>query len=91
MHTDKRCIPAIHVFGSNIIHMHDVPTFKATQFAPLLNNLQKKFPSNIWPDTELGCQAIHENFANGAIKVTHSLWSHKFVLWVCDELSSDLG
>ncbi len=51
---DKRCIPAIHAFGSNIICMHDVPTFKVMQFAPLLNNLQKKFPGDVWPDTELG-------------------------------------
>src|SRR5260370_15274679 len=44
---DKRCISAIHVFGNNIMRMHDVPTFKATQFAPLLNSLRKKFPGDL--------------------------------------------
>ena len=73
------------------MRVHDVPTFKAIQFAPLLNILQKKFPCNCWHDMELGCQAIHEDFVNGVIKVTQSLWSHKFVLWVCNELSLDLG
>ncbi len=88
---DERCISAIHAFGNNIMRVHDVPTFKATQFAPLLNSLQKKFPGNLWLDREPGRQAIHEDFANGVIKATHSLWSHKFVLWVCNKLSLDLG
>jgi hypothetical protein len=64
--------------------MHDVPTFKATQFAPLLNIFRKKFPGNPWLDTEPGRQAIHEDFGNGIIKATHSLRSHKFILWVCE-------
>jgi len=37
MHTDERCITAIHVFGNNIMRIHNIPTFKVTQFAPLLN------------------------------------------------------
>jgi len=49
------------------MYVHDVPTFKATQFAPLLNSLQKKFPGNLRPDTEPGRQAAHEDFANDAI------------------------
>ena len=73
------------------MRVHDVPTFKATQFAPLLNLLRKKFPGDLWLDTEPGCQTVHEDFANGVIKVTHSFWSHKFVLWVCNELDLDLG
>ena len=88
---DERCISAIHAFGNNIMCVHDVPTFKVTQFAPLLNSLWKKFPGDLWLDRELGCQAVHENFVNGVIKVTHLLWSHKFVLWVCNKLSLDLG
>ena len=88
---DERCILAIHVFGNNIMCVHDVPTFKAMQFAPLLNSLQKKFPGDLWLDRELGRQAIHEDFVNGVIKVTHLLQSHKFVLWVCNKLSLDLG
>src|SRR5260221_3602526 len=67
--------------------VHDVSTFKATQFAPLLNKFQKKFPGDPWRDTELGCQAVCEDFTNGLIKGTHSRRSDKFVLWVCDELS----
>jgi diphthamide biosynthesis methyltransferase len=35
-------------------------------------------------------KAVHEDFANGVIKATHSLRSHKFVLWVCNELHLDL-
>ena len=73
------------------MHMHDVLTFKVTQFAPLLNLLWKKFTGDLWLDTEPGCQTIHEDFANGVIKTTHSLWSHKFVLWVCNKLYLDLG
>jgi hypothetical protein len=72
------------------MRVHDVPTFKATQFAPLLNLLRKKFPGDLWLDTEPGCQTVREDFANGVIKVTYSLRSHKFVLWVCNELSLDL-
>ena len=60
--------------------VHDVPTFKATQFSPLLNSLQKNFPGDLWPDTEPGRQAIHENFAHSFINATHSLRSHKFIL-----------
>jgi hypothetical protein len=45
---EERCISAIHAFGNNIMHMHDVPTFKATQFAPLLNSLQKKAEEGSW-------------------------------------------
>ena len=73
------------------MRVHDVPTFKATQFTPLLNHLRKKFPGNLWLDTEPGRQAVHEDFANGVIKATHKLRSHKFILWVCNELSLDLG
>ena len=73
------------------MHVHDVLTFKAMQFAPLLNIIQKKFPSDHWRDIEPGHQPVHKDFANGVIKATHSLRSHKFVLWVCNELSSDLG
>jgi len=79
------------VFGNNIMGMHDVPTFKVTQFAPLLNSLPKKFPGDLWLDREPGHQAIHKDFVNGVIKATHSLQSHKFVLWVCNKLSLDLG
>jgi hypothetical protein len=43
---DERCILAIHVFRNNINSMHDVSTFKAMQFAPLLNDFQKKFPGD---------------------------------------------
>jgi hypothetical protein len=71
--------------------MHDVPTFKATQFAPLFNILRKKFPGVLCLDTEPGRQAAHEDFANRLIKGTHSLRGHKFVLWVCKELPLDLG
>ena len=46
------------------------PPFKATQFASQLNSLRKKFPGNLWLDTEPGRQAIHEDFANGIIKAT---------------------
>ena len=88
---DERCILTVHALGNNIMRMHDVPTFKATQFAPLLNILWKKFSGNLWLDIEPSRQAIHEDFANDVIKATHSLRSHKFVLWVCNELSLDLG
>lgn len=71
--------------------VHDVPTFKATQFAPLLNNLWKKFPGDLWLDIEPGRQAVDEDLVNGVIKATHMLRSHKFILWVCNELSLDLG
>jgi hypothetical protein len=91
MHTDERCISAVHAFGDDIMCVHDVPTFKATQFAPLLNSLRKKILGNLCLDTEPGRQAVHEDFANGRIKATHSLRSHKFILWVCNELSLDLG
>jgi len=73
------------------MRVHDVPTFKATQFTPLLNHLRKKFPGNLWLDTEPGRQAVHEDFANGVFKAIQSLRSHKFILWVCNELSLDLG
>jgi hypothetical protein len=71
--------------------MHNVSTFKMMQFAPLLNDIRKKFPGDCWQDTELGCQAIREDFANGVIKGTHSLQSHEFVLWVYNESSLDQG
>ena len=70
--------------------VHDVPTFKATQFTPLLNIFRKKCPGNLWLDTEPGRQAIHEDFASDVIEATHSLRSHKFVLGICNELSLDL-
>jgi len=89
MHTDERCIMAIHAFGNNFMRMHDVPTFKVTQFAPLLNVVRKKFPGDPSPDTELGHQAIREDLAHGITKGTHNLWSHELVLWVCGELSLD--
>src|SRR5712691_8410350 len=88
---DERCISAIHVFRNNIIGMHDVSTFKATQFGPLLNEFRKKFPGDLRRDTEPGRQAVREDFANGVLKGTHSLRSHEFVLWVCNELSLDQG
>jgi hypothetical protein len=68
---DERCISAVHAFGNNIMCVHDVPSFKATQFAPLLNSLQKKFPSDLWCDIELGRQAVHEDLANAVIKATN--------------------
>jgi len=61
---------AIHVVGNNIMRVHDVSTFEATQFTPLLNNFQNKFPSDIERDTEPGHQAIREDCANGVIKGT---------------------
>src|SRR5260221_3025541 len=69
------------------MHMHDVSTFKAMQFAPLLNEFQKKIPGDPWQDTALGRKAVCEDFANGLIKGTHLRRSDEFVLWVCDELS----
>ena len=89
-HTDERCISAIHTFRNNIMRMHDVPTFKATQFAPVLNHLRNNLTNDVWPDTEPGHQTAHEDFADSVIKATHSLRSHQFVLWVCNELSLDL-
>jgi hypothetical protein len=53
--------------------VHDFPTFKATQFAPLLNSVRKKFPGDLWLDTGPGRQAVHENFANGFIETTPTL------------------
>ena len=53
--------------------MHDVFTFKAMQFAPLLNNFQKEFPSDPWQDRELGHQTVCEDFADGVIKGGHAL------------------
>ena len=84
MDTNERRISAVYAFGNDIIRVHDVSTFKATQFAPLLNILWKKFLGNPWQDTEPGRQAVCKDFAYGVIKVTHSLWSHEFVLWVCN-------
>ena len=72
------------------MHVHDVPTFKVTQFAPVLNHLWNNLTNNIWPDTELGHQTAHKDFADSVIKATHSLQSHQFILWVCNELSLDL-
>src|ERR1700679_1416743 len=37
-------------------------------------------PLAVWLDTEPGRQDVHKDFANGVIKATHSLRSHKFVL-----------
>jgi hypothetical protein len=91
MHIDERCIMPIHAFSNDIIGMHDISPFKATQFAPLLNDFWKKFPGDFWQDTELGCQAVCEDFANGVIKGTHSLWSHEFILRVYNELLLDQG
>jgi len=71
--------------------VHDVPSFKATQFAPLLNILWKKFPGDSWRDIEPGRQAVHEDFANAVIKATHSPWGHEFILWVCNRFSLYLG
>ena len=51
--------------------MHDVASFKATQFTPLLNSLRKKFPGDLWRDIEPGRQAVHEDFADAVIKATH--------------------
>ena len=65
--------------------------FEANAFAPQLNALQKKFPGDLWFDTEPGRQAFHEDFANGVIKGTYSLRSYKFILWVCNEPCLDLG
>ena len=91
MHTDERYVSAIHAFGDNIMCVHDVPTFKATQFAPLLNSLRKKFLGNLCLDTEPGRQAVHEDFANDVIKGTHSRRSYKFILWICNKSPLDLG
>ncbi len=71
--------------------VHDVPTFEAMQFALLLDSLWKKFPRDLQLDTEPGRQATHDNFANVVIKGTYPLRSHKFILWVYNELSLDLG
>ena len=90
MHTDERCISAIHAFVNNIMCMHDIPTFKVTQFPPLLNSLRKMFPGNLWLDTKPGRQAVHEDFSDGVIKATHSHRSHEFILWVCNKVSFDL-
>jgi len=70
------------------MHVRDVPTFKAIRFAPLLNVIWKEFLGDLWLDTESGRQAIR-NFAHDITKGTHSLWSHEFILWVCNELSLD--
>ena len=88
-HTDERCIAAVHAFGNDIMRMHNISTFKATQFAPLLNIVRKKFPGDIWQDIEPGRQAVREDFAHLTTKGTHDLWGHEFVLWVCNELSLD--
>jgi len=50
--------------------MHDVSTFEAMQFTPLLNDFWNKFPSDIEHDTKLGHQAICEDCVNGIIKGT---------------------
>ena len=69
--------------------MHDVSTFKAMQFAPLLNNFQKEFPSDPWWDREPGHQTVCEDFADGVIKGGYALWGHEFVLRVYSKLSLD--
>ena len=51
----------------------------------LFNSLLKKFPGNLWLDTEPACQTVHKELANNVIKATHLLRSHKFILWVCNE------
>jgi len=71
MHTDESRISAVHAFGDDFIHMHDISTLKTMEFAPLLNILQKIFPGDPWKDTELRRQAVHEDLANGLIKGTH--------------------
>ena len=43
--------------------------------------------ADVWQDIEPGCQAIYDNFANSVIEGNHFLWSHEFILWVCNELS----
>jgi len=85
MYMDESRILAVHAFGDNFIHMHDVFTLKTMEFAPLLNILWKIFPGDPWKDTELRCQAVREDLANGLIKGTYSARSHKFVLWICNE------
>jgi len=70
MHMDEGCVLAVHVVGNNIMRMHDVSTFEAMQFTPLLNDFWNKFPSDIEHDTKLGHQAICEDCANGIIKGT---------------------
>jgi len=70
MHMDKGCVSAVHAVGNNIMHVHDVSTFEAMQFTPLLNDFWNKFPSDIEHDTEPGHQAIREDCVNGVIKGT---------------------
>ena len=71
--------------------MHDVSTFKTTEFSPQLNILRKIFPGDPWKDTEPRRQAVREDVANGFIKGTHSARSHEFVLWICNEWSLYYG
>ena len=71
------------------MRVHDVSTFEATQFAPLLNDFRKKFSSDIGRDAESGRQAAREDFADAIIEGTLSLRGHEFVLWICNELSLD--
>jgi hypothetical protein len=35
---NERYISTVPALGNNLMYMHDVFTFKAMQFAPLLNN-----------------------------------------------------
>ena len=53
------------------MRVHDISTFKATKFAPLLDDFQNKFPGDLWRDIEPGRQAVREDSANGAINGTH--------------------
>src|SRR6266403_4888088 len=85
MHLGCPCV------GNNIMRVHDVSTFKATQFAPLLNSLRKEFLVTFGSTQNQVAYAVHEDFANDVIKATHSLRSHTFILEVHNELISDLG
>ena len=69
--------------------MHDVSTFKAMQFAPLLNDFQKKFLGDPWQDREPCHQTVHEDCVDGVIKGGHTLRGHEFILWVYNEQSLD--
>ena len=70
MHTDEGCVSAVHAVGNNIMRVHDVSTFEATHFTPLLNDFRNKFPSDVECDTEPGHQAVREDCVNGVIKGT---------------------
>jgi len=42
-HMDKCHISAIPVSGNDLMHVHDISTFKATKFAPLLDDFWNDF------------------------------------------------